>query len=463
MSSLGTISGLGVGSKLDLQGTLDKLRQVDNAAVTTLQGKETKAKAQLIAFDGVNAKFLAAKTNALSLSLESNFLTKKISETKDSVASATVALGIPDATHDLEVARLATKSSFQSAGVATANTVVTTSDTTFAYKLGTSGQTVNVAVNANTTLTQLADLINKAPDNPGVTASVVDSGTGTTPFSLVLTANKTGENNRLSIVTPLTDLSLTEQQGAGGSSLNASLKIDGVTYERQSNSGITDVLQGVTLNLKDTGSTSFQVTSDTSSIADSVKGLVKAFQDAIQEANTQTAYDSQTRTFGPLANSSALQSLSGELGQLLGSRINTGGAITSLFDLGLQFNRDGSITVNEDTLTKALADHPDDVKTLFAGKTGVTGLGTLLTDKLSNLTQPSSGTIATEKQTIQEQISRLDTNITATKARLDKHYDTLARQFAALDQYAAKMQQQGDYLSNIITSLNNTQTSTQKN
>src|SRR4029077_4341435 len=119
--------------------------------------------------------------------------TKKISGTDESVASATVVLGIPDATHDLEVTRFATKSSFQSIGVATADTAVTTSDTTFAYKLGASGQTVNVAVNANTTLTQLADLINKAPDNPGVTAAVVNSGTGATPFSLAFTANKTGE------------------------------------------------------------------------------------------------------------------------------------------------------------------------------------------------------------------------------------------------------------------------------
>ena len=302
----------------------------------------------------------------------------------------------------------------------------------------------------------MADLINKAPDNPGVTAAVVNSGTGATPFSLAFTANKTGEDSRISIATPLTDLSLTERQGIGGASLNASLKVDGVTYERQSNAGITDVLQGVTLNLKGTGSTSFQITSDTSSIADSVKGLVKSFQDAIQEVKTQTAYDGQTSTFGPLARSSALQSLSGELSQLLGTKVNTGGAVTSLFDLGLQFNRDGSLTLNEDTLTKALADHPDDIKTLFAGKTGVIGLGTLLTDRLSNLTQPAAGAIATEKQATQEQIDRLDTNITSTKARLDKRYDTLARQFAALDKYAARMQQQGDFLTNTINSLNNT-------
>jgi len=455
MSSLGTISGLGVGSKLDLQGTLDKLRQVDDTAVTALQTKETKAKSQLVAFDSVNAKFLAVKTNALSLSLDSNFLTKKISGMTDSVASATVALGIPDATHDLEVTRLATKSAFQSDGVATADTAVTASDQTLTYKLGTSGQTINVTVKANTTLTQLADLINKASENPGVTATVVNSGTQDNPFHLVLTANKTGEDNRISLVTSPTSLAMTELQGANGASLNASLKVDGLTYERQSNTGITDVLQGVTLNLKGAGSTSFQITSDTSSLADSVKDLVKAFQDAIQEVKTQTAYDSQTRTFGPLSNSSALQGLSGQLSALLGTKVNTGGAITSLFDLGLQFNRDGSITLNEDTLTKALADHPDDVRILFAGKTGVTGLGTLLTDTLNNLTQPSTGAIATEKQATQAQIDRLDANIASTKARLDKRYDTLARQFAALDRYASQMQQQGDYLSNFITSINN--------
>jgi flagellar hook-associated protein 2 len=460
MGSLGTISGLGVGSKLDLQGTLDKLRQIDDASVTALQTKEAKAKSQLVAFDEVNAKFVAVKTNALSLSLESNFLTKKISGTNDSVASAMVALGIPDATHDLEVERLATKSSFQSAGVATADTAVTTSDTTFAYKLGASGQTVSVQVNANTTLTQLADLINKAPDNPGVTASVINSGAGTTPFRLVLTANKTGEDSRISIVTPLTDLSFTELQGAGGASLNASLKVDGVTYERQSNAGITDVLQGVTLNLKGAGSTSLQITSDTSGTADAVKGLVKAFQDAIQDVQTQTSSNAQTGQSGTLASSGALRGLDGELGALLGARINTGGPITSLYDLGLEFNRDGTISLNEDTLTAALANHPEDVKTLFVGKPGVTGLATLLTDKLNGITQPSSGIIAAEKQATQAQIDRLDSTIASTKARLDKRYDTLARQFAALDKYAAQMQQQGDYLSNIINSLAGTTSTT---
>jgi flagellar hook-associated protein 2 len=153
-----------------------------------------------------------------------------------------------------------------------------------------------------------------------------------------------------------------------------------------------------------------------------------------------------------------MQGVPGELSTLLGARVNTGGTITSLVDLGLEFQQDGTLTLNEDTLTTALADHLDEVKTLFVGKTDATGratvagVGTLLTDRLTDMTR-ATGRIATEKQATQTQIDRLDANITTTKARLDRRYDTLARQFAALDMYAAKLQSQGDFLSGFITSL----------
>ena len=111
-----------------------------------------------------------------------------------------------------------------------------------------------------------------------------------------------------------------------------------MTYERQSNSGITDVLQGVTLHLKETGSTSLQITSDTEQYRRLRQGPRHSFSGCHPEVTTKTAYDNQTSTFGLLAQSSALQGVSGELSQLLGSRINTGGAITSLYDLGLEFS-----------------------------------------------------------------------------------------------------------------------------
>ncbi len=452
--ALGTITGLGVGSKLDLQGVLDKLRAVDDTAVNAISNKKTAAKAQLTAFDGVNSKLLAVKSHALTLSLESNFLTKKVSG-DDDVVSTTVALATADQSHEIEVARLATKSSFQSAALATADTVIAGTATSFDYRLGTSTDSISVAVDAGTTLSQLADLINDDPHNPGVTASLVNTGVGQTPFRLLVAANSTGEAQRIHVERAPTDLAFTELQGASGASLNAALKVDGVDYERASNSSITDVLQGLTLNLRATGKATLEVSSDTSSIKEAITGLVTTFQEALKDITTQTAFNRETGGFGPLGPSTALRSARGELTNLLGGPVNAGSSLISLVDLGLTFERDGNITLNKSTLDKALSDNFEGVKTLFAGKKEVAGLGTLLTDKLTDITK-STGLIATEKQATQANVDRLDTRINTAKARLDQRYDSLARQFAALDRYASRLQQQGDSLTSFINSLNNT-------
>ncbi|MGE3538604.1 MAG: flagellar filament capping protein FliD [Candidatus Tectimicrobiota bacterium] len=452
--ALGTISGLGVGSKLDLQGVLDKLRAVDDAAVTAISDKKTAAKTQLSALDTVNSKLLAVKSHALHLSLESNFLNKTVSG-DDSVVSATATLGTEDGSHTVDITRLATKSSFQSASVATADTSIASAATTFEYKLGNSADTISVEVTAGTTLRQLVDRINEDTSNPGVTASLINTGIGATPFRLLLSADKSGEAQRITLLSQPSDLAFTELQGAGGASLNAALQVNGVSYERQSNSGITDVVQGLTLNLRGAGSSTVQVSSDTSSIQESLTNLVSTFQEALKDINTQTAFDNETKKFGALGSATGLRSARGDLVNLLGSTVQTGGSITSLVDLGLEFDSDGNVSLNERTLETALSDNFEGVKTLLAGKDGVTGLGTLLTDTLTDITK-STGLIASEKQAAQANIDRLDSRITTAKTRLDQRYDTLARQFAALDTYAAKLQQQGDSLTGIIDSLTNT-------
>lgn len=451
--ALGTITGLGVGSKLDLQGVLDKLRAVDETAVNAISNKKTAAKAQLSAFDTVNSKLLAVKSHALNLSLESNFIAKKVSG-DDSVVSTTAALGTADQSHEVEVVRLATKSSLQSAAVATEDTAIASTASTFAYRLGTSTDSVSVTVEAGTTLRQLVDLINDAPDNPGVTAALVNTGVGQTPFRLLVTANSSGEAQRIHVDSSPTDLAFSELQGANGASLNAALKVDGVEYERQSNSSITDVIQGLTLNLRKTGSTTLAVSSDTSSIKEAITGLVTTFQEALKDITTQTSFNSEAGGFGPLGTATGLRSARGELTNLLGGTLNTGSSVTSLVDLGVTFERDGSLALNKSTLDKALADNFEGIKTLFIGTKDVTGLGTLLTDKLTDLTK-STGLIATEKRATQANIDRLDTRINTAKARLDQRYDNLARQFAALDRYASRLQQQGDSLNSFIDSFNN--------
>ncbi|RMF93196.1 MAG: flagellar hook protein [Nitrospinota bacterium] len=451
--ALGSISSLGIGSSLDLQGILDQLREAEEAPITRLEEKKADIEAQLEEFDTVNSKLLSVKTHALNLSLPSNFLERNVSVSNENVLTASVATGTTTTSTTVEVIRLASRSSFQSSGVADADAALISSDTVFEYKLGT-GDTISLSVANGTTLNQLAELINDDPNNPGVTATVIDDGSSSNPFRLVLTADATGEENRISIVTPLADLPLTEVQGSG-TSLNAEIKVNGITYERQSNTGISDVLQGITLNLHDVGTVSIQVTADTSSIQEEIVGLVESLNDAVQEIKTNSSFDEETGEFGLLTTVSSIRGLSGELTLLLGTSIPTGGTITSLYDLGMEVNRDGTITIDEEKVADALANNLDEVMTLFAGdeENGITGLGTLLNDRLRDITG-SNGLIATEKEASLQSLDRLEEQIENSKAQLDRRFEILTRQFVALDSYLSQVQSQSNFLSQMIESFN---------
>jgi flagellar hook-associated protein 2 len=452
---LGSISSLGVGSNLDLQTILDQLRDVEATPLQSLESQKADVEARLAEFDALQASFLTVKSHALNLSLDSNFLLKQITVSNTEALTASVAPGTADRTDELEVLRLATRSSFQSDAFVDSSASVNTSGTeqTFAYKLGSTGETISLSLAAGTTLQQLANRINDDDNNPGVTATIIDDGTGDTATRLVLTANNSGENSRITLVTPLTDLSLTEVQG-NGTSLNAELRVNGITYQRQSNAGISDIVQGVTLNLNQLGTTSTQVQADTSAVHDDIAALVDSMNAALAEIAAKTTFNQETGTFGPLGASTSSRSLRSDLLALLSSRIATGGSITSLFDLGLEITRDGSLTLNEATLSAALATNQEEVATLFVGDAdeGVTGLGELLNEKLRDITK-TTGFLAAQKVASQDEMSRLQTNIETTTARLDKRFDTLARQFAALDSFASQMQAQASFLRDMVTSL----------
>ncbi len=70
----GTITSLGIGSSLDLQGILDSLRKADETSITRKQQNKTDLEATKNEFNTINAKLLSMKSSALSLSLGSNFL-----------------------------------------------------------------------------------------------------------------------------------------------------------------------------------------------------------------------------------------------------------------------------------------------------------------------------------------------------------------------------------------------------
>ncbi|MCX5876787.1 MAG: flagellar filament capping protein FliD [Deltaproteobacteria bacterium] len=460
----GTISSLGVGSGLDLNGMLDKLRAVDDQVITTKKNTIATTKSQMDEFTVVNNKLLTMKSSALDLSLSTTFLSRTVTSSSPSVFTATVADGTAAQSTSVTVNRLATKSIWMSAGKAAATTSVNTtgSSQNFSYRVG--GTDITVAVANGTTLSGLVDLVNNDTDNPGVTASLINDGSAVTPYKLVLQTKATGSNQEITQMTAqLPDLAMSVQ-GQTGVNLNAQVTIDGVSYQRQGNA-INDVLSGVTLNLQGAGISTVSVANNNDAVTKKVVDFVAAYNDAVQEVSKNTAYNNDTKDFGILARST-LRDLPYALENLMTSQVkaDSKGLVTNMFDLGMAFNRDGTISIDTTKLSAAISASPDSVSALFLGDSaaGITGLGDKVNNYLREVTS-DTGQIKAEKTAAQTRIDDMQLQIEDMTARLDKRYDMLTKQFVALDQYMSQMKSMGTYLTGQFNSLNGTQSGSSSN
>jgi flagellar hook-associated protein 2 len=315
---------------------------------------------------------------------------------------------------------------------------------------------VTLDVAADTTLSELAALINDDADNPGVTASVIDDGSGSSSYKLLIQADDTGEDNRISVTTQLDDLAMSEETGAGGASLNSQVTIDGISYQRQGNT-ISDVLTGVTMTLAATGSATLTVSGSEDDVKSLIEDMVSAYNAATQEIRDNTAYDESTGQFGILAGTS-LRDLAFDLQDLMTSTVqaDSSGTVTTLFDLGLEFDRDGTITIDQQALDSAVSNHFDQVKAFFLGDddNGITGLADLVNDRLRTMTG-GSGQIEGEKTATNELIADLEDQIERISDRIDRRYDILSKQFVELDRYMSQMTALSDYLTSQFDSITN--------
>ncbi|MBU0486126.1 MAG: flagellar filament capping protein FliD [Proteobacteria bacterium] len=469
----GSISTLGVGSGLDLNDIIDQLRAVDTKVIDLKQAKITTLEAQLEEFTVVKNSLLDMKSQALNLSLTGSYLQRSISSSDEDVASVQVTDGATVQNFPLVVTDLASKSSWLSAGLTATTDSVNSqgSDQAFSYKVGT--DSIAVIVPDGTTLSGLVDLINNDENNPGVTASVINDGDPATPYRLFLQADDTGEDNRIEALAWLPDLAMTEQEGAAADSLNAQFKIDGIDYQRQSNS-FSDAVTGVTLTLNGIGSSTVSIVSNDDAVLASITGLVTSYNEVVQEIRSNTAYDNETESFGILARTS-LRSMPFDLQNLMtttfarnenlithtyndadGSVTTTDKNIYSLFDLGLEFNSDGTITIDQDKLKSAWADKSEGVKALFLGdeEGKVTGLAEQINDRLRAYTV-GTGQIEAEKTAAQGRITDLELRIETETARLNKRYELLTQQFIGLDRYMNQMTSISNFLTSQFDSISN--------
>lgn len=301
---------------------------------------------------------------------------------------------------------------------------------------------------AHATLKGIASAINAA--NAGVTASVVSDGGGA---RLVL-RGRTGESQGFT-------LAATEDAGAPGLSAldigpgatgtaigsaagDAIVAVDGVAFHRASNQ-ISDLVNGVKLSLTAAApgtSIAIGTTAPTAALTQAAGDFVDTFN----QLHTMIGGDLDAKT-GSLHSDVAAAALARALTALTSRPLLTGqpaGAPTTLAEIGVATNRDGSLKLDTAKLQRALASYPDAVEAMFASA-----------DKSSSALPAAMAAITTAAANTATGLARSQSSYTAAKGKIA---DQQAKLTTDEDSYKARLTQQFSSMDSRVAAYKSTQT-----
>jgi len=426
-----TLTSTGLGSGLDINSMVTA---IVNAAIqpqqNRLQAYQTADQATLSALGTLKSILsnLQTATDAITTGGALSQLSASVSDS--SVFSASAGTGAVAGNYQVQIQTLAAANAIKSSAYASASAAVT--DGT--YTLNAGGKSFSITVDSsNDTLSGLADAINKASDNSGVSATVVNASNGA---YLVLSATQTGVVNAVSM-SASPGMSFTTVQNAA----DATGTIAGLPFDSASNI-VSGVLKGVTLNLASASPNTTQtlsVSANTSAAAKAVQSFVNAYNTAISLITADTKYtpgsgsgaSATSGTAGPLQGDVSIQSLQQQLQAIVGGGAS-GGTFT-LAQLGLSFNDDGTIAVDNTKLGSALQQNTAAVQALFSGSQGI---GTRLDTLLGNYAG-ASGVIDNKTSVLNDQIGTITSQLSDLTARQTQLTAQYYAQFNAMDRVVA--------------------------
>lgn len=192
---MATITSAGVGSGLDIESLIAKLMTAESQPLTKLQTTHASYESQISAYGKLSSAIDTFRSSLSALNTSTDFKVYSAASSDDTVATASTSISASPGQFAVNVVRLAETHKKRSAtGYAdSATTKVGVANDMIKINVGTKNFTVEFG---NKSLDQVAQAINAASDNAGVTASVV-KGNGLTPYNLVLTSNSSGSTSFL--------------------------------------------------------------------------------------------------------------------------------------------------------------------------------------------------------------------------------------------------------------------------
>lgn len=440
-----SISGLASG--LDTASLIDQFMTLEAASQTRLKKQVTSEQTAVSSLQTLNAKLVALGTKAETTAKPATW--NALSATS-SLASVSVTAAAGAAAGSLDVRVVTTARSTQLGyATAAAKTDVVTGASTSVRLTKADGSTLDVD-SGDGTLSGLASAINAGSSTSGLRATLVKASE--TTYRLLVESTTTGASTAGIGVTQLDGSAL-----LGGATVragrDAELDLGAGLTARSSTNTFTDLLPGVTVTLgtgtADGATTSLVVARDAAAVKASVQGLVDAVNNALGDLDSLTAYNATTKASGVLAGDATARSLRA---QLLDTVRTADGS--SLASVGIQLDKYGKLTFDGDKFAAAYAADPAGTAAKFTA-TGAAGSGfATRVDKVADLASNSTTGVVTAAITGRnDRIKRLNDAVQDWDVRLQLRRNALTRQFTALETALSQMNNQSNWLSGQIKSL----------
>jgi len=458
---MATITSLGVGSGLDLTGLLDQLQEAERGKLAPITRQKEQQQDKISAYGQLQTSLNSFQDAVAKLNDPKLYQSLSANVRGDAIKATTSASALPGS-YRVEVSQLATSGTLASTRVTDRDTALDLQGAT-ALRLEFGGaDAVDIDIAPGSSLSAIRDAINANKD-AGVNATIINDGQG---YRLALSSKNTGadasiasfsfvdtsQSPEVTVAGPFAEDAATKRAGE-----DAALTVNGIAISSAKNQ-IEGAIQGVTLNLAElsiadgeTATSTVNVERDTLKQREAINGFVKAFNDLKGTIGKLTSFNGGSETAGELVGDSTVRTIESRLRSVLTGGV-AGGELSTLNQLGITLQRDGTLEMDDDKISDLVANNPQALSDFFVGGEAGNGLAAQLDSTVERMLG-DNGVVKLAISGAENRVKSLDERFERMEVTIERTISRYRTQFGQLDSMIAQMNSMSSYLTQQFEAL----------
>lgn len=341
----------GLASGLDTTTIIAQLMDLERFPIRQLEFRKAGFEQKDVAWQGLTTRFSAIRTSLNKLDSTADVdKFAKVATSDEAAVAVSVSGAAPPGTVTFTVDQLASNQQLASNTTFTDPTdLVGAGD----FTLTIGGVDNTVTADTTTTVANLASMINGL--DAGVSASVIKVTDGA--YKLLLSADETGAASAFTTTSAITSLGTLDTLQVGQDALVTFGSGAGALQLARSSNTVTDLLDGVSIDLKATTTSAVSVSTsrDVDAAKEAITTLMNDVNATLTEITDLTRYSPDSDTAGPLVGDSTARGLALTLRSAISGSVNTASIDYPIASsVGISLGRDGTFTIDDTKLADAL-------------------------------------------------------------------------------------------------------------